>query len=86
MTVPIAVRKALGVGPDDRVVFTIHEGGKVEVTKAPEREPDPIVGAYLAFLERDMLSDPGKLSVLERDETLQELLRGVETEEFDLSD
>jgi antitoxin PrlF len=86
MTVPIAVRKALSIGPADRVVFTIHEGGSVEVTKADETPTDPVVSSYLAFLEQDMISHPEKLSVLQRDESLQELLHGVETETFDLSE
>ncbi len=86
LTVPIAVRKALSVGPDDKLVFTIHEGGSVEVTKAQDTEIDPVVDAYLAFLEADMLTHPEKLSVLQRDESLDDLLRGVETEDFHLSE
>lgn len=82
LTVPIAVRKALAVGPEDKLVFTIHEGGTIEVTKAPEAEPDPVVGAYLAFLEADMLAHPEKLSVFQRDDAVDDLLRGVETEDF----
>lgn len=85
MTVPIAVRKTLAIGPKDRVVFTIHEGGRVEVAKAEAEHTDPIVGKYLAFLERDMNDRPEKLSVLTRDKTMRELLRDVETEDFDLS-
>jgi antitoxin PrlF len=81
LTVPIAVRKALSVGPDDKLVFTIHEGGNVEVTKAQDAESDPVVEAYLAFLETDMITHPEKLSVLQRDEALDDMLRGVETED-----
>ena len=81
LTVPIAVRKALSVGPDDKLVFTIQEGGTVEVKKAQDAESDPVVEAYLAFLETDMITHPEKLSVLQRDETLDDLLGGVETED-----
>ena len=81
LTVPIAVRKALFVGPGDRLVFTIHEGGTVEVKKAQDAESDPVVEAYLAFLETDMITHPEKLSVLQRGETLDNLLAGVETED-----
>jgi bifunctional DNA-binding transcriptional regulator/antitoxin component of YhaV-PrlF toxin-antitoxin module len=58
MTVPIAVRKTLGVGPQDLVVFTIHEGGQVEVAKAETEHTDAIVDKYLAFLDRDMEDHP----------------------------
>lgn len=84
-TVPIAVRKALAVGPHDRISFTVLEGGRVEVTKTEAVESDPVVRKYLAFLEDDMMSHPEKLSIIQRDETMQKLLKGVETERFDLS-
>ncbi|MDR9447555.1 MAG: type II toxin-antitoxin system PrlF family antitoxin, partial [Balneolaceae bacterium] len=79
------VRKALAVGPHDRISFTVLEGGKVEVTKTEDRESDPVVRQYLAFLEEDMIAHPNKLSVIQRDDTMRKLLQGVETESFDLS-
>lgn len=61
-TLPVAVRKALSVGPEDRIVFTILEGGKVEVRKAEQSDSDPVVRKYLAFLEADMLQTPQNLT------------------------
>ena len=42
-------------------------------------EPDPIVSAFLAFLERDMLSAPGRLTPAPagRAEALKTMLEGV---------
>lgn len=37
---------------------------------------------YLAFLDDDMIAHPEKLSVIQRDDTMRKLLRGVETEHF----
>jgi antitoxin PrlF len=85
-TVPIAVRKALAVGPHDQISFTVLDGGRVEVRKVENSEQDPVVRRYLAFLEEDMMAHPEKLSVIQRDETMHKLLEGVETESFDLSD
>jgi antitoxin PrlF len=85
-TVPISVRKALSVGPEDQIVFTIHEGGRVEVRKAEAEDADPVIRQYLAFLEQDMLSNPSKLSVLQKDDSLKKLLSQVETEHFGLRD
>jgi len=79
------VRKTLGVGPHDRVVLSIHEGGQVEVTKAERENTHPIVDNYLAFLERDMKNRPEKLLVITQDNTVCEILPGVETDDFDLS-
>lgn len=84
-TLPIAVRKALSVGPEDRIVFTILEGGKVEVRKAEQSDSDPVIRKYLAFLEADMLQNPQKLNPVQRDPSTKRLLEGVETEDFDLS-
>lgn len=85
-TVPIAVRKALSVGPHDQISFTVLDGGRVEVRKVESSDQDPVVQQYLAFLEKDMMVHPEKLSVIQRDETMRKLLEGVETESFDLSD
>lgn len=84
-TLPVAVRKALSVGPEDRIVFTILEGGKVEVRKAEQSDSDPVIRKYLAFLEADMLQNPQKLNPVQRDPSTKRLLEGVETEDFDLS-
>jgi antitoxin PrlF len=85
-TLPIAVRKALAVGPQDRIIYTILEGGRVEVRKAEDAEGDPVVRKYLAFLERDMLENPQKLNPVQSDPSTKKLLEGVETEDFDLSE
>lgn len=84
-TLPVAVRKALSVGPEDRIVFTILEGGKVEVRKAEQSDSDPVIRKYLAFLEADMLQNPQKLNPVQSDPSTKRLLEGVETEDFDLS-
>jgi len=67
------------------MLFRIHEGGRIELMR-PEvaSEQDAVVAAYLTFLEKDLLQHPGKLSVLQRDPELVQLLAGVETEEFAL--
>jgi antitoxin PrlF len=84
-TLPVAVRKALSVGPEDRIVFTILDGGKVEVRKAEHSDADPVIRKYLAFLEADMLQTPQKLNPIQLDPSSKALLEGVETEDFDLS-
>jgi bifunctional DNA-binding transcriptional regulator/antitoxin component of YhaV-PrlF toxin-antitoxin module len=82
---PVAVRKALDIGPQDQVVVHVRDGGTVGVAKVDTPHTDPIVGEYLAFRERDMRKHPQKLSVVQRDDTTRELLKGVDAEDFDLS-
>lgn len=86
-TVPVAVRKALNLSELDQIKFVISKSGKVALEKAviePE-EPgeDPMVLAYLAFLEKDIISHPQRLSPLERRNEVDELLADVEVD-FDL--
>jgi antitoxin PrlF len=59
-TVPKSVRQALGVGEGDQIAFRVDETG-VSVRRAEETTDDPAIAAFLAFLSKDVESDPGKL-------------------------
>lgn len=84
-TIPLAVRKALELRQGDNLSFRVLSGGKVEIAKAtPDPSQDSVVAAYLNLLEKDMLENPGKLNVLQRDPAISKLLEGVQIEEFDL--
>lgn len=76
-TIPIAVRKALNLGPEDHLTFLI-EDGQVRVVRAEEPGEDSVVIAFLKFLEQDMTQNPSKLSVLQRDEDLARRLKKVQ--------
>lgn len=84
-TIPTSVRSALGLVPMDRIKFQIMADGRVELTKAsaPEDEEvfDPMVLAFLDFIEADIIANPQILSVLQRDEELTELLKDVVLDE-----
>ena len=62
-----------------RVVGPGHVLVAVEDLPIDSLGPDPIVSAFLAFLERDMLSDPSRLAPAPsgRGEALKTLLEGV---------
>jgi antitoxin PrlF len=49
-TVPQAVRRALGVGPGDRVGYEI-EGNRVTLCRVPEISNDPFVNPFANFTE-----------------------------------
>ena len=76
-TIPSAVRKALALGPKDEMTFVI-DGNKVEVQKSAPEAEDKVVAAFLQFLEKDLISNPAKLSVLERDPVLAQKLKKVQ--------
>lgn len=82
-TIPTSVRTALGLEPMDRIRFQILSDGRVELTKdlSQEQEFDPMVLAFLDFIEADIIANPQILSVLQRDEELAKLLKDVELDE-----
>jgi antitoxin PrlF len=59
-TVPKAVRQALGVSYGGEIAFVVDEQG-VSVRRVETDEADPVIGAFLGFLEQDMLRHPGNV-------------------------
>lgn len=68
-TLPSGVRKSLGLGAGTEVAYEIR-GDHAVIRKAvedPEEREDPIVSAFLAFLERDMTEHPENLMPVTQD-------------------
>jgi antitoxin PrlF len=82
-TIPTPVRAALGLSPMDKIKFHVLSDGRVELTKDSNQteEFDPMVLAYLDFIEADIIANPQILTVLQRDEELAKLLKDVELDE-----
>jgi len=53
ITLPKAIRQALGVAPGGKVSFELR-GGEVIVTRADAEHEDPAIGAFLGLLEQDI--------------------------------
>ena len=84
-TVPAAVRKMLGLGKRGRVVFRGLADGTVVIAKANERaevDGDPVLGQFLAFLERDMAERPQAIQAVPRSlvERARALVEGIEVD------
>jgi antitoxin PrlF len=73
-TLPSGVRKALGVGPGDRLAYIV-EGDRAVIMKSGAEGQDPVVDAFLGFLERDMVAHPERLGGLTPE--LLQRLRGL---------
>lgn len=83
-TLPKGVRNALGAGPGSTLCWIIQ--GDVAVVSVQESEQaDPAISAFLAFLEKDMITHPQHLSAFpaEMIETGRALTAGVS---FDLDE
>lgn len=61
-TVPKTVRQALKLGKRDKLQYNISAGGEVKLTRADSsNSEDPVLGQFLDFLARDMVSHPQAL-------------------------
>ena len=54
ITLPKAIRQALGVDVGARVAFELHENGRVVVSRADAEHEDPAIGAFLDLLSDDI--------------------------------
>ena len=50
ITLPKAIRQALGVDIGAKVAFELHENGRVVVSRANADHEDPAIGAFLNLL------------------------------------
>ncbi len=58
-TVPETVRRALRLGKRDKIHYRIRPGGEVVLTRAKRSDDaDPVLGAFLRFLENDLAEHP----------------------------
>jgi antitoxin PrlF len=65
-TVPAAIRKMLALGKRDQVVFRGLADGTVVIAKKDTEDRDPVIGAFLAFLTRDMAAEPQRIQSVSR--------------------
>ncbi|MFT4099624.1 MAG: type II toxin-antitoxin system PrlF family antitoxin [Burkholderiaceae bacterium] len=65
-TVPETVRRALRLGKRDKIQYTIRPNGEVVLTRASGTEgSDPVLGAFLGFLARDIAEHPERLQAVD---------------------
>ncbi len=63
-TMPAAIRKSLDVSSDGgSIVYRLEDDGQVTVAKFTETE-DPAISAFLSFIGKDLVSNPGHLRSL----------------------
>ena len=82
-TVPETVRRALKLGKRDKIHYLIQSDGRVLITRADANdEEDPVLGEFLGFLARDMVSHPGHVQALDADlmARVQSLTASVEVD------
>jgi antitoxin PrlF len=67
-TIPELVRRALGLNKRDKIHYSIGPGGEVALTRVQaDEDSDPVLGAFLVFLARDIAAHPEQLQPLTHD-------------------
>lgn len=82
-TVPETVRRALRLGKRDKIHYTIRSSGEVVLTRAEASDgADPVLGAFLGFLARDIATHPERLQTIDAGfvQRLQSLTGSIEVD------
>ena len=82
-TVPETVRRALRLGKRDKIHYSIRPGGEVVLTRAQASDgDDPVLGAFLSFLARDIAMHPERLQSIDASfvRRLRSLTVGIEAD------
>ena len=82
-TVPVVVRKTLGLNKREKIRYTIRPNGDVLLSKADQVDEDPVLGHFLSFLANDLATNPARIRAVGNDlsKRIHSLVSGVE---FDL--
>lgn len=65
-TVPETVRRALRLGKRDKIHYSIRPSGEVVLSRAETIEgEDPVLGQFLDFLARDIVSHPERMQAMD---------------------
>lgn len=79
-TVPSVVRRALGLGKHDRILYELRPNGDVVLSRADSDGADPVLERFLALLAADMAASPERLRPVDPGlvERARALTEGVE--------
>lgn len=81
-TVPSGVRNQLKLGKGDRIRYCTEPNGRVYIEAVRKSEHDPVLGAFLEFLEKDMAAHPEHLRAVDENAILRavNLVEGVDVD------
>lgn len=68
-SVPSAVRKALQLSKKDKIKYVIQDNGIVYIQKVAKEESDPVISAFLSFLDRDLQANPQHIQTASLEQT-----------------
>ena len=65
-TVPASVRKQLKLGKGDQIRYCTEPSGRVYIEPVRSEEEDPVLGAFLDFVEADIKAHPDRNRTFDR--------------------
>lgn len=74
-TVPASVRKQLKLGKGDQIRYCTEPSGRVYIEPVRSEEEDPVLGAFLDFVEADIKAHPDRIRAF--DEALHDRLAAL---------
>ena len=78
ITLPKAIRQALGIDVGAKVAFELHDDGQVVVSRADAEHEDPAIGAFLDLLAGDIRAGRHVRTI--PDDLAQDMLEHAERE------
>jgi len=81
-TVPDTVRKALGLHKREKIRYTIHADGSVLISRANQKEEDPVLNGFLNFIANDIQKNPHHVQAVSSElfERIQNLVDDVDVD------
>lgn len=64
-TIPSGVRKQLKLGKGDQIRYRTEPNGRVYIEAVRDADGDPAIGAFLDFIEADIMSHPEHLKAFD---------------------
>ncbi|MDJ0679685.1 MAG: type II toxin-antitoxin system PrlF family antitoxin [Xenococcaceae cyanobacterium MO_167.B52] len=66
-TIPLEIRKALGLEAKDKIQYKVMGDGQVLMSKVETFEEDPAMASFLNFLDRDIQLHPENIQPITAD-------------------
>ena len=82
-TVPETVHRALKLGKQDKIHYSIRPDGAVVMSRVSQtEEEDPIIRQFLEFLTKDLANQPERIKTISPElvNRIQSLVSGVEVD------
>ncbi len=81
-TIPLPIRRALGLRASDKVRFSLRGDDTVVISRVSAEQRDPMVAAFLGFIEADTHQHPQRVRAIPADvvDRARRLSAGVEVD------